>query len=50
MIGNWTYLLIKIVSVPVFILLVSIVGRKWGHSIGGLIVGLPLTSGQFSSS
>ncbi len=45
MIGNWTYLLIKIVSVPVFILLVSIVGRKWGHSIGGLIVGLPLTSG-----
>jgi len=46
MIGNnWDYLLIKIISVPIFILMVSIVGRRWGHSIGGLIVGLPLTSG-----
>jgi len=46
MIGNtWTFLLIKIISVPIFIYIVSIVGRRWGHSIGGLIVGLPLTSG-----
>jgi len=25
--------------------MVSTVGRRWGHSIGGLILGLPLTSG-----
>ena len=43
--NNWAYLLIKIVSVPIFILIVTIGGRRWGHSIGGLIVGLPLTSG-----
>jgi hypothetical protein len=41
----WTFLAIKLVSVPIFIWAVSIVGRRWGHSLGGLIVGLPLTSG-----
>jgi hypothetical protein len=41
----WTFLAIKLVSVPIFIWAVSVVGRKWGHSLGGLIIGLPLTSG-----
>ena len=41
----WTFLAIKLVSVPIFIWAVSIVGRRWGHSLGGLIIGLPLTSG-----
>lgn len=40
-----TFLAIKLVSVPIFIWTISIIGRKWGHSIGGLILGLPLTSG-----
>jgi hypothetical protein len=41
----WTFLAIKLVSVPVFIWTVSVVGRRWGPSLGGLIIGLPLTSG-----
>jgi len=41
----WTFLAIKLVSVPIFIWTVSIVGRRWGPSLGGLIIGLPLTSG-----
>jgi hypothetical protein len=41
----YTLLAVKLVSVPIFILIVSVVGHRWGHSIGGLILGLPLTSG-----
>jgi hypothetical protein len=41
----WTFLTIKLVSVPIFIWTVSIVGRRWGPSVGGLVIGLPLTSG-----
>lgn len=43
--NSWTFLAIKLVSVPIFIWMVSTVGRRWGHSIGGLILGLSLTSG-----
>jgi len=43
--SSWEFLAIKLVSVPTFIWMVSAVARKWGHSIGGLILGLPLTSG-----
>ena len=39
------FLAIKLVSVPIFIWVVSTVARRWGHSIAGLILGLPLTSG-----
>ena len=42
---QWEFLAIKLVSVPIFIWMVSTVARRWGHSIGGLILGLPLTSG-----
>lgn len=43
--SSWEFLAIKLVSVPIFIWVVSTVARRWGHSIGGLILGLPLTSG-----
>jgi len=38
------YLQIKLITVPLFILIVSLLVRKCGPTIGGLIVGLPLTS------
>ena len=43
--SSWELLAIKLISVPIFIWIVSTVARRWGHSIGGLILGLPLTSG-----
>jgi len=39
-----TSLQIKVITVPFFILIVSLLVRKCGPTIGGLIVGLPLTS------
>ena len=41
----WAFLGLKLISVPIFIYAVSIVTRRWGASVGGLIIGLPLTSG-----
>ena len=38
-------LALKLLSVPIFIGAVSLVARRWGPVIGGLILGLPLTSG-----
>jgi hypothetical protein len=38
-------LLVKLVAVPILILTVSMAARRWGPSVGGLIIGLPLTSG-----
>jgi len=43
--STWAFLGLKLVSVPIFISAVSIVTRRWGASVGGLIIGLPLTSG-----
>jgi hypothetical protein len=43
--SSWEFFAVKLISVPIFIWVVSTVARKWGHSIGGLILGLPLTSG-----
>ena len=43
--GAWALLGLKLISVPIFIFAVSIVTRRWGASVGGLIIGLPLTSG-----
>jgi len=45
MLQAWEFLAIKLVSVPVFILTISIVAYKWGPSVGGVVLGLPLTSG-----
>lgn len=38
-------LLLKILVSPALLGLASLAGRKWGHSISGWIVALPLTSG-----
>jgi hypothetical protein len=45
MLQGWELLAIKLVSIPVFILMVSVVAHRWGPSIGGIVLGLPLTSG-----
>ncbi len=38
-------LALKLVITPVLILLASLCGRRWGETVGGWLVGLPLTSG-----
>lgn len=38
-------LLLKLALAPLLILAASLAGRRWGDSIGGWFVGLPLTSG-----
>jgi hypothetical protein len=38
-------LLVKLVAVPMLVLSASLAARKWGPAVGGLIIGLPLTSG-----
>ena len=38
-------LLLKLLLVPTFICLVSLSSRKWGPTVGGWLIGLPLTSG-----
>ena len=42
---DWNILLLKLVATPTLILLASLAGRRWGESVGGWFVGLPLTSG-----
>ena len=44
MLDAGAYLQIKLITVPFFILIVSLLVRKCGPTIGGVIVGLPLTS------
>ncbi|MBN3341998.1 hypothetical protein H5A44_06090 [Pectobacterium brasiliense] len=41
-------LFFKLVFTPVLMLLSTLVSRKWGETVGGLLVGLPLTSGPIS--
>jgi hypothetical protein len=41
-------LLIKLILTPVLMLAVSWTARRWGPGIGGLLAGLPLTSGPIS--
>jgi len=42
---DWVTFILKLVLVPVFIGIVSLAGRHWGPTVGGWLVGLPLTSG-----
>lgn len=35
----------KLVATPLLIGAISVLGRRWGPTVGGLLVGLPLTSG-----
>jgi hypothetical protein len=41
-------LLIKLFLTPLLMLAVSLAARRWGPGIGGLLAGLPLTSGPIS--
>lgn len=41
-------LLIKLLLTPLSMLAVSWAARRWGPGIGGLLAGLPLTSGPIS--
>ena len=38
-------LTLKLVATPALIGTATLVGRRWGQSIGGWLVGLPLTTG-----
>ncbi|MDR3574993.1 MAG: hypothetical protein P4L50_14125 [Anaerolineaceae bacterium] len=42
-------LILKLILTPVLIALVTWVGRRWGPSIGGWLMGFPLTSGPVSA-
>jgi hypothetical protein len=42
-------LAIKFLVTPLMILAASLAGRRWGDSIGGWLVGLPLTSGPVAA-
>lgn len=41
-------LLLKLLLTPLFILIVTLIGRRWGSLVSGLLVGLPLTSAPVS--
>ncbi len=43
--SEWSILAIELISVPIFIYAVSIAARRWGPSVGGWIVSLPVSSG-----
>ena len=38
-------LLLKLTLAPLLVAIATIVARRWGHGIGGVVVGLPLSSG-----
>lgn len=40
-------LLLRLTLTPSLVLLVSVVQRRWGHALGGRLIGLPLTTGPF---
>ncbi len=42
---DWVIFLLKLLLVPTFIGIVSLAGRRWGPTVSGWLVGLPLTSG-----
>ncbi|PVX85145.1 hypothetical protein [Paraburkholderia unamae] len=41
-------LVFKLVLTPLLLLAASLAARRWGEAVGGLLVGLPLTSGPVS--
>ena len=43
-----TNFLLKLILTPLIIAAATLVSRKWGERIGGLMIGLPLTSGPVS--
>ena len=45
---NNPMLLLKLLLTPLIILIVTLIGRRWGTLVSGLLVGLPLTSAPVS--
>jgi len=45
---NANLFIVKIILTPLIVATVTLVARRWGESIGGLLIGLPLTSGPVS--
>jgi len=43
-----TLLLFKLIATPLLLLAATLASRRWGETIGGFLVGLPLTSGPVS--
>src|SRR5512141_3219025 len=41
-------LLLKVVATPLLIGTASLAGRRWGHSISGWLIALPLTTGPIT--
>jgi hypothetical protein len=41
-------LVLKLVTTPLFVVGATLVGRRWGPAVSGLLVGLPLTTGPIS--
>jgi hypothetical protein len=42
------HFLVKLLLTPAIIILATLVARRWGEGVGGLMIGLPLTSGPVS--
>ena len=42
------HFLVKLLLTPVIIILATVVSRRWGEGVGGLMIGLPLTSAPVS--
>jgi hypothetical protein len=42
---DWLTFFTKLILVPIFIGAVSLAGRRWGPTLSGWLIGLPLTSG-----
>jgi len=45
---NTNLFILKLILTPLIVATVTLVARRWGESIGGLLIGLPLTSGPVS--
>lgn len=43
--SDWVAAILKLLLVPTFIAIVSLAGRRWGPTVSGWLIGLPLTSG-----
>src|SRR5438045_2729908 len=41
-------LVLKLILTPILMLSLSLAGRRWGQTVGGLFAGLPLNSGLIS--
>ncbi len=43
-----TILLMKLIGAPLFLVLATLAARRWGETVGGLIIALPCVSGPIS--